>query len=57
MDVVFQSIMIGCLVILSACAIVFPTLFLVQFSHFRKEIKNGLTQMNQQKQGENQKEE
>ena len=39
MTIVFQSVLMGSLVILTACAIVFPILFLVQFHHFRNEFK------------------
>ncbi len=38
MEIVTQSVTIGCLILLAASAIVFPILFLVQFSHFRKEL-------------------
>lgn len=46
MEIVFESLKLGCLCILAVSAIVFPTLFLVQFSHFRKEIILSLNQHN-----------
>lgn len=36
MDIVFQSVVMGCLVILSASSIVFPILFLVQRNKYNK---------------------
>ena len=49
MTVVFQSVLMGALVIITACAIVFPILFLVQFHRFRNEFKEAfLTKANQE---------
>lgn len=45
MDVVFQAVMMGCMVILSACAIVFPILFLCQKRKFRKELLKTLREI------------
>lgn len=39
MTIVFQSVATGALILLAACAIVFPTLFLVQFHGFRKDFR------------------
>lgn len=42
MEIIYQSIMMACMLLLVACAIVFPILFLVQFKQFRKEIIEAL---------------
>ncbi|MDD6468270.1 MAG: hypothetical protein PUF50_08870 [Erysipelotrichaceae bacterium] len=42
MDVVYQAVMMGCMVTLTACAIVFPILFLCQNRKFRKELIQSL---------------
>ena len=44
MDIVFQSIVMAALVILAACAVVFPVLFLVQFHGFRKDFQKAFLQ-------------
>ena len=54
MEIVFESIVIACLVCLAACAIVFPILFLVQFSRFRKEVTAAMLEI---KRGDEKKEE
>ncbi|SJZ51310.1 hypothetical protein [Anaerorhabdus furcosa] len=36
MDIVFQSVVMGCLVILATSSIVFPILFLVQRGKYNK---------------------
>lgn len=44
MTIVFQSILMGTLLILAACAIVFPILFLVQFHGFRSDFRQAFLQ-------------
>lgn len=38
MPIVFSSIMLGCLVVIAICCIVFPILFLASFRRFRKDM-------------------
>ena len=38
MEIIYQSIMMAWLIILSACAVTFPILFLIQLKKFRKEL-------------------
>lgn len=37
METVYQSMMIGLMSVVAASAVVFPTVFLVQFHRYRKE--------------------
>lgn len=48
MPVVFASIALGCLIVMAACSVVFPVIFIVCFNRFRKEMLQQL--------GQNQKE-
>lgn len=42
METIYQSIVMACLIILSACAITFPILFLAQLKKLRKELIEAL---------------
>lgn len=53
MTIVFQSVVMGALVLLAACAIVFPTLFLVQFHKFRKEFRSAFLEKEVEKEVSN----
>ena len=37
METVYQSMMIGLMSVVAASAVVFPTIFMVQFNKYRKE--------------------
>ena len=39
MSILLQSVATGALVVLAVCAIVFPTIYLVQFHGFKKDFK------------------
>ncbi|MBQ7889957.1 MAG: hypothetical protein IJ356_09390 [Erysipelotrichaceae bacterium] len=45
MTIVFQSVVMGALVLIAASAIVFPILFLVQFHGFRKDFKKAFIEV------------
>lgn len=38
MDIIYQLVVMACLLILSACAVIFPILFLIQFKKLRNEL-------------------
>ena len=45
MTVVFQSVVMGALVLICASLIVFPVLFLVQFHGFRKDFRRAFIEL------------
>lgn len=45
METIYQSIVMACLIILSACAVTFPILFLIQFKKFWRELIDALNNL------------